>query len=222
MRRAGPRGGTYTIPELLAKYDDIISGKATPVKLDAIQTAQRKKAQYEVISTKIGKQVIVPHAANETVKVVNGNVEITHPAGIVRTQLPVDYQNLSQYLTDIKKHRKEINKMKEEGKSFAFSFYGGRHVAIYDDIGKLISTLQKYEGIQSAIRKGDTKTMHDMFRHLEIVQSTSPAWAKQAKEPPNKRARKHREFRAKMSPEEREKYRADARARAKKSRERKK
>jgi len=243
VRKAGPKGGTYTLSELVDKYDDIISGKATPVKLSSEKTAFYKRQGYETVK---GDKIVVPHVAGGKVKVNRqGDFYRLEPPGIKTTTLPVEYHNLEQYLTELKsKHIK-----REKGKYFSFRFFGG-HSQLYSSIDLLIDDLQAYKGVLDPIRNRDAREMNEVFRNLEIVETTKAAWSRSKKQAAeyrrqsksrnkpgarrrrleraeatgkgdiyrDKRAAEMRAYRANMSPEQKAEYNRKARQRNKKNR----
>jgi hypothetical protein len=89
----------------LKKYDPVLSGKASAVKLSKKGLADYKALgkPYELASPKgLPKRVIVPHEPGERVTVSHGKVTIANPAGIRRTILPVKYHSLPQYFAGLK------------------------------------------------------------------------------------------------------------------------
>jgi hypothetical protein len=166
--------GSNTLQRVIDRHDNIISGKATALDLSRIADKTYKKL-YEK-STVGGKQfVIVPHSADETVKLERGKVVIKHPAGIDRVQVPVEYHNLEQYLSDVGKE-----KITKEGKPFfAFRFYGGSS-NVFRSMDLLLDELRHYESLMGAVKRGDSNLQRDMFRNLEIVRvQNSRKWFEQ-------------------------------------------
>lgn len=246
MRKAGPRGGSYTLAELIDKYDPIVSKKASAVKLSPEKTAAYKKEGYEL--TKQGR-VIVPHSAVEKVKVTHGDFYTEDLHGIRRIPKLVKFENLEQYLTDVKANRKELQKLKSRNSKFAFRFYGG-HSRVYDSIDLMIDELREYQTVSEAINKRDSRAMNEIYRHLELVEVNKRAWEKskdlarakakaahkrkrgerkrtleKLKQGPawklqqyhQQRAEQQRRYRASLKGAKKEAYQKAARARAKKS-----
>jgi len=215
VRKAGPRGGTYTLAELVDKYDDLISGKQTPIKLPESETKLLKKRGYEV--TKGGK-VLYPHAATETVKVTHGKPDVQHMAGISRIQLEVDYHNIPQYLKDLKKQAPKINKQLKRGAQLAFHYHGG-HSMTFRTMQQLLDYLE-HDGSGSLAllqhpNRLDSRTQNEMYKNLEIVQVTPAAWerskeAARAKARAAKQEKPHRRRRKLDKLEKGSKARLDA------------
>lgn len=175
VRAAGPRGGKFTLSELVSKYDPIVSGKAAAVSLPDSEAKKYKKLGYE---TTASGRVIIPHAATEKVRVTRGKVQIKDVIGISRTPIPVEYHNLEQYLRDLRAKDPEITKMKAKGKYFAFRFYGGHSSRVYSDLDLLLDDLQSYEEVEESIDSHSARDMNEVYRNLEIVTVSKIAWAK--------------------------------------------
>lgn len=248
VRKAGPRGGVYTLRELVDKYDNIISGKATTVKLSPTETKKQVKLGAEKTR---GGRVVVPKSAGDRVRVSpQGKVIIDHPSGIHRIQETVEYEGeLVPYLEKLKADAKKINRMKKKGERIAFNFYGNRSIITYGSIDDAIETIMEYKTFTEAINKHSSREMNEIYRNLEFVSTTGPAWKrakeltrqqreknKKDKEPKKQKrsgrrsrkvhdaaykrehAEEMRKYRASLSPVKKEAYKAKARARAKKSR----
>lgn len=243
VTKSGPQGGTYTLRELVDKYDDVISGKATPVKLSESETKAYKRLGYE---THKGK-VIIPHSANESVKVERGRAVITHPKGIERVQLPIEYHNLEQFLDEAMENADEIDRMKNSREYFSFNFYGYGTSQIFSNIDQLLETFRHYKAADQAIGSKSSRRMNEVYRNLEIVRTSKMAWRKRLDETARKRRNREGEYskhmkalrksparlaahkskeaakakayrdKLKANPEAYAKYKADAKKRARKS-----
>lgn len=248
VRKAGPRGGTYFLSELVDKYDDVISGKSTPVKLSPEKTKAYKRLGYQEIK---GGKILVPHAATEKVRVKKGDIQIVDSvAGIERLPIPVEYHNLEQYLQDLRENEDEIRAMRKGNRFFAFRFFGG-HSQLYDDIDLLLDDLEHYSSVMQSINNQDSRSMNEIYRNLEIVTVNRRAWktsqnvsrqkarSKSRNKPHarkrrldklksgpkwkldqyrEKRAEESRQYRLKLTGSAKEEYKKDAAKRAKKSR----
>jgi hypothetical protein len=183
------RGGK-TIRELIKEFDPVIRGKAVAVPVSAVDDKAYRKtyAKKVLVSGKTGKRtemMLVPKSVDETVEVKDGKVVITHPAGIERVQLPVEYHNLEQYLRDVKNQ-----KVLKQGKQFAFRFYGGSS-DVFSNMELLLDALRHYESISDAIKSNDSKMQREMYRNLEIVRvKSSREWFKQREKNKSKKGRK--------------------------------
>lgn len=247
VRKAGPKGGVYTLRELVDKYDNIVSGKASAVKLSP--KARKKEIKLGAEPLRNGR-VLVPKAAGDRVRVSpQGEVIKDHPSGIHRLQKTIDYEgDLVDYLENLKKDSRKINRMKTKGERVAFNFYGNRSISTYSSIDEAINDILRYKSVEAAVNKNSSREMNDIYRNLEFVSTTQPAW-KKAKEltrqqrernrkakAPKKSGRKKRsqmphnehykkqhaaemrEYRRNLSPSQKAAYQSKARARAKKSR----
>lgn len=146
---------------LVNKYDDVVSGKVTPVKVPARSLAKFRR-KY---STAEGR-VLVPHGAGQKATLEGDNIAIIDASGIVRVQIPVEYHNIRQYLRDIKRDHKTINKMKRDNEYFGIRFYGNHRGNFYRDIEDLITDLEKYESVVNSTSK---ISQEEIFENLEIV-----------------------------------------------------
>ena len=151
-----------SLQSIVNKYDDVASGKATALKVPKKQLSQFKKAGFQTQ----GGKVIIPHSATEKVVRERGEVVIKSKSGIERVQIPIPFQNLTQYLEDIRKDAKRINAMKRRNEYFGFKFFGNNSSSLYQDIGHAIEDLQRY----SAIATANTRIkQQEIYRNLEIV-----------------------------------------------------
>jgi hypothetical protein len=151
-----------TLGSLVKKYDDVATGKATALKVSKKQVTLFKKAGYE---TAAGK-VIVPHSATEKALVERGEVVIKSRSGIERIQIPIPFQNLTQYLNDIQKDKARINRMKRRNEYFGFKFFGNNSSSLYQDIGHAIEDLARYSAVVAATSR---IKQQEIYRNLEIV-----------------------------------------------------
>ena len=176
VRTAGVRGGKHTLSELLNKYDDLVSGKVTPVTLAPKETKAYKKLGYEVTR---GGKLLVQHSATQTVVAdkKTGLFEFQDIHGINRLQIPCEFHNLRQYLACLRKNQDFIQDMRGKGRRFAFRFYGG-HSRIYEDFDDLLEDLEKYETIVAAINSRSTRDMNEVYKNLELVTVSRSAWEK--------------------------------------------
>lgn len=153
---------------IVEKYDDVVSGKATAVSVPPATLKKFRKVGFETAN----KKVIVPHAANEVARFRGGEIRIKNKSGIERVEIPVEFHNLHQYLTDIKKNAKLINKMKHRNEYFGIRFFGGQRANFYSSIEQLIEDLGRYQDIQRVTGKAKQS---EIYRNLEIIKLTSTA-----------------------------------------------
>lgn len=147
---------------LVKKFDDIVSGKATALSVPKKELPKFRRAGFQTARGKL----IVPHAATEKVRIVGGQVTVKNPKGIERIQIPVPFQNLKQYLRDIKKNANTINALKGKREYFGIRFMGGQRANFYADIRDLIRDLERYESVVSARTR---YKQQEIYKHLEIM-----------------------------------------------------
>src|ERR1035437_9923980 len=91
---------TSKLTSLIERFDDVLSGKATPVKLSKSESKNLKAAGYDVYKGK----VLFPHSAGEKVGVSHGHAKVRQPSGVEHVTIPIEYHNLSDYLKSVKKN----------------------------------------------------------------------------------------------------------------------
>jgi hypothetical protein len=177
---------TKHLKSLVNKYEAVISGKATAVKLSHAETRSRSKAGDMVARPRgLPARVIVPHDATERVVVSHGHAKIVNPSGIERVQIPIAFDNLEDYLQSIARKHQTLNRMKANNEYFAFQFYGHRSHSMYTSIDLMIEDLLHYEAVENAIDFNNAKQMNEVYHHLEIVKlpkSKAKVWEQSGKE----------------------------------------
>jgi hypothetical protein len=155
---------------LVRKFDDVVSGKLTAVKVPPKTLRSYRTAGFETANNR----VLVPHTKTETAKFVNKQI-VTKPVkgktGVERMALPVEFKNLRQYLSDLRKDSKLINSMKRNNEYFGIRFFGGQRANFYSNIEDLLEDLNRYETITQFQRLGRAKQT-EIFRNLEIIRIT--------------------------------------------------
>jgi len=131
---------------LVRRYDDVISGKATPLKVPPAKLkALRKVSGYETA----GGRILVPVSAGEKAVIERGEVVIKSTAGIERIQIPIEPDLLKPYLNKVRKNQKLIDSMKSKGQHFGFRFSpqwgGGSSSQIFRNIAQLVDFLDTYQ-----------------------------------------------------------------------------
>jgi hypothetical protein len=216
------------------KFDDVVSGKATAIRVKPGQLRALQKAGFETAKGR----VIVPHSATETAKLKAGKVSITSKTGMERVVLPVEYHNLNQYVRDAKDNAVLIDRMKRNNEYFGIRLYGGQRANFYSNIDALLDDLAKYESI---VTPGTRIDQQEIYKHLEIVKlnrrgakhveetvqikQKSKGKGKSGKHKRGFRSRnaeEQRKYRASLKGSELKAYRAAAKKRATKSRRKKK
>lgn len=149
---------------LIRKYDDVVSGKATAVKVSPAKAkAYAKTAGYE----RTGERVLVPHSRDESARANRmGEIVIRNKNGLERVQLPVEYHNLAQYLQGIKTDSKRIDRMKGRNEYWGFRFFGNNSSEIFRNIDMLVDFVSRYNDVLAA--KG-RKKQQEVYRNLEII-----------------------------------------------------
>lgn len=156
---------TKRLTKLVDRFDDVLSGKATPVKLSVKETKALKDAGYETYKGK----VIYPHAATEKVSVSGGHVKLKQPNGVERITLPIKEEKLEKFFNEIVKKEKTIDKMKRSDAYFAFRFYGNDSRYVYRNISTLVDDLRNYKSVKAAKKSKNVAEMQDIYRNIEIV-----------------------------------------------------
>jgi hypothetical protein len=191
---------------IVNKFDDVVSGKATAVKVEPGQLRALRKAGFE---TAHGR-VLVPHSATETAKFQGGKVAIKSKTGMERVVLPIEYKNLNQYVQDAKANAVLIDRMKRDNEYFGIRLYGGQRANFYSSIESLIEDLEKYESIASP---GTRIDQQEIYKHLEILK-LNKAGARRVEQavhekPKSKtKSRKHKRGFASRNRDDQRKYRA--------------
>jgi len=219
---------------IVDKFDDILSGKATAVKVTPAQLRSLRKAGFE---TTHGR-AIIPHSATETAKLKRGQVAITSKTGMERVVLPIEFHDLPQYLRDARANKDVINAMKKRNEYFGIRLHGGQRANFYGDIDSLLEDLSRYEAFMAP---GTKPQQQDLYRHLEILKlnrrGALAVEEKVANRNPGKSTSKQkrgfkgfksakaaaaRNYRATLKGKKLEAYKTAARKRAAKSRRKKK
>ena len=169
---------TPALRKKIARFDDVLSGKSTPVKLSKNETANMKAAGYDVFKGR----VLFPHSAGEKVGVSHGHARVRQPNGVERVTIPVQYHKLDSYLRGIQKNEKAIDAMKQKNEFFAFRFYGHQSNAVYRTIDLLVDDLERYQRIEAARSPtSSAQEMNEIYRNLEVVKvHRSRDWGQQA------------------------------------------
>jgi hypothetical protein len=163
------RGG-QRLTDTIKKYDDVVSGKTTAVKLPEKKTAEYRKAGYQISKGR----VMVPHAAGETVKITpKKEIEVKHPSGITRVKKAIPFQNLEQWLRDNLRRPDILNSTKAPKEYFAYKFKGYNSYQVYPDaygmlddlVNGSVSGLNLMDKAQHSTRK----QQNELYQDLEIV-----------------------------------------------------
>jgi hypothetical protein len=238
------------LDKLVESYDDVTSGKAEAVKVDAKQLRQYKKSGYE---TRKGR-VIIPHAATERVSVTpKGHIKVKESkSGIKRIEIPIPFHNLEQWVRDGKKQGEQLDSLKGGRPYWAYKFHGHNSYATYTRLDILFDELSV--GTASGLNLMDMaeqstrKQQNEIYQNLTLFAVPSrDAWAHRnisersaTTSASRKRRRKrikntelgvrarardneaHKQWRLKLKGSKLNEYKRKAKARAKKSRKNKK
>jgi hypothetical protein len=162
-RRATPstiRQG-HVLADTIKKYDDVISGKVTPVSLPPEKIKAYRAAKYSTTKVSGKTFVLVPHSATEKVKVSKeGEVEIVHPSGFRKIKQMVPYKSIPQWLQDFKRSHKKIDATKSSQMRFAYTFYGNAGAA---------STFESAEHLAEALIEGSVSGLNLMEKAREAT-----------------------------------------------------
>jgi hypothetical protein len=238
------------LSDTVKKFDDVVSGKVSAVKLPPKKTKEYKKAGYQIVKDR----VMVPHAVGETIKITpQKEIEVKHVSGVTRIKKAIPYQNLEQWLRDAARKPKLLDQEKAPKEYFAYKFKGYNSYQVYpnaetmldDLINGSVSGLNLLDKAQHTTRK----QQNEIYQDLEIVRvprrdlwpyperaagermKTSPEarkrYLKRIKGTPagarlrERDAELHKAWRAKLHGKKLAEYKHKARKRAKKSRRKK-
>jgi hypothetical protein len=158
----------------LDRYDAVLSGKASAVKLSksGLKKYEELGKPFEVTRPKgLPQRVIIPHEPGERVYVSHGKVSIANPAGIRQTIIPVKYKSLPQYFKDLRKKNPPL----KQGEFYAFRFFGNRSHRVFRSISALVSDLEHYEAIFDSIQEHNAEDMAELYQNLEILKIDRPS-----------------------------------------------
>lgn len=165
---------TKKLRALVNRYDDVLSGKATAVKISNVGLKEYKEMgkPFRVVRPggDLPPRVVVPHFAGERVVVTHGRAKVINPAGIERTILPVKYHNLEQYLTGVGKQKIKL----KPGERLAFRFFDNQSIKTFKSPSALVDYLQHYESVFDAIEENDAEAMGEIYQNLEIIKIDQP------------------------------------------------
>ena len=243
--RKGPTGATKRLDTWVKEWDDVLSKKAAAVKVPDKQLREYRKSGYE---TKQGR-VIIPHKATEKVKVTKSGTIKVKESKISRTEIPVKFHNLEEW---IQNKKLEALSQRNKGHEFwAYKFYGHNSYATFDSLDSLFDLLVEGTGsglnISDKFRESTRKQQNELYQNLTLFNiPTRGSWVRRdigARPKTSAAARKryririrgtmyeeralardaeaHRNWRARMSKAEKKKYNKKGAARAKKSEKRK-
>lgn len=150
---------------LVRKYDDIVSGKVTAVKVPEKKLRSFRGQGFETAKGR----VLVGHGAGQTAKFEHGEIAVTHPSGIQEIKIPVKFHNLEQYLSEIRDRASEIDRQKTGRQWFGFQFYGNNSTELYRNIDLMIERLRHYESVERSIDKRSRTKQTDIYKNLVIL-----------------------------------------------------
>lgn len=158
----------------LKKYDDVLAGTASAVKLSkqGIDEYKAMGKPYVIAAPKgLPRRVIIKHEPGRRVTVSHGKVSIENPAGVRRTIIPVKYHNLPQYFAGLRKNGTTL----KDGEYYAFRFFGNRSHKVFRSMDALVNSLEHYESVFDAIDENDSEQMAELYQNLEIIRIDRPA-----------------------------------------------
>ena len=150
------------------RFDDVLSGKATPVKLSISETKNLKAAGYDVFKGR----VLFPHSIGEKVGVSHGHAKTRDSKGTEHITIPVPFHDLEAYVHN-QKGKRAVESMKGRDEYFGFRYYGFKSRSLFHDIDSLINYLQEpTSGAEVGILNDPSKNakqMNETYRNLEII-----------------------------------------------------
>lgn len=191
MIRQGKRLG-----DQVKHFDDVISGKAEAVKLPQTKLWAYKKAGYETTQGR----VMVPKLPNDKVSIEGGEIKITDKkSGLERIKKAVPFENLSQWLSEMKKNHLRIDAMKRRNEWFGYKIAGHTSWNLYRSIDLMLQEMEHGTtsglNLSDKIRHDSHKQQNEFFEALEIVRvPRASAWPSPPQRkrggPQSKKARK--------------------------------
>jgi hypothetical protein len=164
---------TRKLRNLINRYDDVLSGKATAVKLTKSGINEYKELGKPFRTVKpsgLPARVVIPHTAVDKVIVTRGKARIISPHGIERTILPVPYRNLEQYLSGVGKQKIIL----KPGERLAFRFFDNQSIQTFKSVKSLIDYLNHYESVFDAIEENNAEAQGEIYQNLEIIKIDQP------------------------------------------------
>src|SRR5574337_332248 len=150
---------------LVKRYDDIVSGKVTAVKVPEKKLRSFRSQGFETAKGR----VLVGHGAGQTAKFEHGELTVKHPSGIQEVKIPVKCHNLEQYLSDIRDRAAEIDRQKTGRQWFGLQFYGNNSSELYRSVDQMIERLRHYESVERSIDKRSRAKQTDIYKNLVIL-----------------------------------------------------
>jgi hypothetical protein len=159
---------TKKLTNIIERFDDVLSGKATPVKLSKSETKNMKDAGYDTFKGR----VLFPHSIGEKVGVTHGHAYTKDIRGVEHVTIPIPFHDIEAYV-HTKRNQKAIDAMKRKDEYFAFRYYGYKSTRLFHNVDSLIDYLQTpTSGAAFPILNDPTKNakeMNETYRNLEIV-----------------------------------------------------
>lgn len=234
-------GGRYISRGVLAKikkYNDVISAGYVARKVPKKQLEAAKAAGMVTV----GNKVVTPPGNRYAARIKRGENIGVRPIRnnfVEVVRLPWTVRDLRDFVRRAQENPEVFNDMKMPDELFVFKFFGNTSYRPYITIQDLVEELIKYKAVIE-IMDGDLKRIAEEEGGVEAIellrvnpdrvrdvipsrQERYTSWVRRREyRPPServqmKRAQRKAKDRAKMSPEQREKYNAKGRARAAKS-----
>lgn len=221
----------------IKKYPDVAAGHAKTVDAARVHLTRTEQKQLDIRRAPSHGKLIVPVNSPEKRVSVNksGLIRIRDKAGFQTVELPVPEHKVANYLKELRKDKKAINRMKTENEYFGFRFYGNNSSKLYSNFDQMLSdwTNGGVSGKGAPIVSMRPKEQHEIFRNLEIVRVPKPAdWnfggeqkrrakrtvsESEAARRRSKKAQQARDYRKRLKSAEKSDYKEAARGRAAKS-----
>lgn len=218
---------TKYLKKQIKEFAKVLSGQAKAVKASKETRQAYKEAGYK---TK-GQKIIVEVAEGEIVTVSHGRIirkRIEATGSFEHVEIPIKYQNLRQFLEDL---REKGDTLKNDNELFAFRFFDNHSWATFASIQDLIDYLERYETVDEALRKDRKMAGREVYRNLELVRVNRKYKSKWTNPPEGRKttprnaeyqrryAEKRAQRRQNMTPPEKGRYNDAAAARMRKYRE---
>lgn len=143
-RKAKP---TPALSRAISRYDDVLSGKATAVKVKPSTARRYRKAGWE---TARGNRVIQGHLAGQKVRIDESlppgapeSIKIVNPiSGIERVMLPVGPDETAQFLQD---NPEIVESLKTGRQRWGFTVDGYPSITTFPSLERLLDYVRHYK-----------------------------------------------------------------------------
>jgi hypothetical protein len=170
QERPGVKSSAKPLSEIVDKWDAVVSDKAAVVHLAPEKVRQYKKAGYETTKSADGA-VVVPKLKTDRVTVEKGEIKIKAKGGVEKIKKAVPFQNLEQWLREMKQQSGRLQMMKRKNEYWGYTFAGSHGDAhLYSNIEDLFDDI--INGTTSGLTPENFTTykmQHEFYEDLVIV-----------------------------------------------------